>query len=62
VVHKEGLELLGAQVNRLEHGAHQAAAMADGGNGGRRLLGQERVRARDGGDWLISAREGRLGR
>jgi hypothetical protein len=31
VVHREGLELLGARGNRLEHGAHRAAAMADGG-------------------------------
>jgi hypothetical protein len=31
VVHKVGLRLMGARGNRLEHGAHRAAAMADGG-------------------------------
>jgi hypothetical protein len=35
VVHREGLELLGARGNRLEHGAHRAAAMADDGGSGR---------------------------
>jgi hypothetical protein len=35
VVHTKGLELLGARGNRLEHGAHRAAAMADGGGSGR---------------------------
>jgi hypothetical protein len=35
VVHREGLQLLGARGNRLEHGAHRAAAMADGGGSGR---------------------------
>jgi hypothetical protein len=32
VVHREGLELLGARGNRLKHGAHRAVAMADGGD------------------------------
>jgi hypothetical protein len=35
VVHKEGLRLTGARGSRLEHGAHRAAAMADGGGSGR---------------------------
>jgi hypothetical protein len=35
VVHREGLELLGARGNRLEYGAHREAAMADSGGSGR---------------------------
>jgi hypothetical protein len=41
VVHREGLELLGARGNRLEHSAHRAAAMADSG-------GSAGTRAREG--------------
>jgi hypothetical protein len=41
VVHREGLERWGARGNRLEHGAHLAAAMADGG-------GSAGTRAREG--------------
>jgi hypothetical protein len=41
VVHREGLELMSARGNRLEHGAHRAAAMADGG-------GSAGTRAREG--------------
>jgi hypothetical protein len=51
VVHRERLKLLGARGKRLEYGAHRATAAARVG----------RVRARDGGDWLIIARKGRLG-
>jgi hypothetical protein len=35
VVHREGLRLMGARGNRLEDGAHRAAAMADGGGSGK---------------------------
>jgi hypothetical protein len=56
VVHREGLRILGARGNRLEHGAHRAAAMADGGSSGRHACARG-----DGEDRLISAGEGRLG-
>jgi hypothetical protein len=34
LVHREGLRLMGARGKRLEHSAHRAAAMADGGGSG----------------------------
>jgi hypothetical protein len=56
VVHREGLRLMGARGKRLGHGAHRAAAMADGGGSG----GNARARGERPGRVYMGA-EGRLG-
>jgi hypothetical protein len=56
VVHREGLRLMGARGKQLGHGAHRAAAMADGGGSG----GNARARRERPGRVYMGA-EGRLG-
>jgi hypothetical protein len=51
VVHREGLRLTGARGKRLGHGAHRAAAMADGGGSGGNARAREERPGRVYGRW-----------